>query len=178
MEHLAKKALPVIKELLITCAWALAIALFCNWFIVVSATVPTESMKPTLSPGDRMIGTRFSYWLADPKRGDVIVFWAPDEDNVRYVKRVIGLPSETVELRAGKLYVDGVFNDTFAQLDNATAGDWGPYAVPENAYFVMGDNRNHSWDSRFWSNTFVPRKRVIGKVLFRYWPALKWVTGS
>ena len=168
MNGLAKKAFLAIKEIFITCVWALAVALFFNCLILVSAAVPTESMMPTLNPGDRMIDTRFSYWFANPERGDVIVFWAPDEDNIRYVKRVIGLPGETVELRAGKLYIDGVFTDAFAQLDTVTAGDWGPYAVPENAYFVMGDNRNHSWDSRFWSNTFVLRKAILGKVTLRY----------
>ena len=90
------------------------------------------------------------------------------------MKRVIGLPGETVEIKGGEVYIDGeVLEEPY--LDVETIGDFGPYEVPEESYFMMGDNRNDSQDSRYWNNTFVKRNKILGKVYFTYLPKIKWL---
>ena len=154
----------------ITLAAALSLALFINNVLIVNASVPSGSMETTIMTGSRMFGLRVSYWVSDPMRGDIIIFKYPDDPSVNYVKRVIGVPGDRVEIIDGVTYVNGekleepYLNETPEKLD------FGPYEVPEDSYFVMGDNRNHSNDSRKWKNTYVPRSAVLGKAVFCYWP--------
>lgn len=154
----------------ITIAIALALALLINNVLIVNASVPSGSMETTIMTGSRMFGLRVSYWGSDPVRGDIIIFKYPDDPSKNFVKRVIGMPGDTVEIIDGVTYVNGeeleetYLNETPADLD------FGPYEVPEDSYFVMGDNRNHSNDSRMWKNTYVPRNAVLGKAVFCYWP--------
>ncbi len=148
-------------------------AWLCNTFLLMNTEIPTGSMEDTIPTGSRIISSRVHYWFSDPERGDVILFEPPDGDIYPYVKRVIGLPGETVTIIDGLVYI----NDSSAPLDEPylkeiPVGDFGPYVVPEGCYFVMGDNRNHSNDSRYWNNTFVPRDNVYAKALFSYWPRL------
>ena len=127
-------------------------------------------METTIMTGSRMLGLRTSYWFADPQRGDIIVFKYPDDPKQNFVKRVIGVPGDVVEIIDGVTYVNGEELEEPYLNGTPKARDYGPYVVPEKCYFVMGDNRNNSHDSRFWTNTYVPRDYVLGKALFCYWP--------
>lgn len=150
-------------------ALAVIIALFLNYFVIINSNVPSGSMEPTIMTGSRMIGFRLSYTFSEPERGDIIIFKYPDDTSINYVKRIIGLPGETVEIKDGCVYIDGeVLEEDY--LEVVTEGDFGPYEVPEGCYFVMGDNRNNSHDSRYWDNTYVPEENIIGKALLCYWP--------
>ena len=140
-------------------------------FIIINAKIPSGSMENTIMTHDRLIGFRFAYWFDEPQRGDIILFEYPVDEKQIYIKRVIGLPGETVEIRDGKVYID----DSDTPLDEpyvkgVPTGDYGPYVVPEGCYFMMGDNRNDSLDSRFWNNTYVKENKIIAKALFRYFP--------
>ena len=125
----------------------------------------------------RMIGLRFSYWFEKPDRGDIIVFHYPDDPKQIFVKRIIGLPGETVEMIDGITYIDGVaMEEDYINPDywerpiEGKNYNCGPFTVPEGHYFVMGDNRGNSHDSRFWDNHFVSKKAIIGKAVYCYWP--------
>lgn len=149
---------------------AFVIALFLNYVVVINSTVPSGSMEPTIMTGSRMIGLRLSYSFSEPERGDIIIFKYPDDTSQNFVKRIIGLPGETVEIIDGVTYIDGVALEEDYLAETPYEEDFGPYVVPEGCYFVMGDNRNNSKDSRYWENTFVPEEYIIGKALFCYWP--------
>lgn len=153
---------------------ALILALGINNFLIVNAKVPTGSMENTIMPKDRIIANRLAYITSDPERGDIVVFKYPDDETVLYVKRIIGLPGDKVEVIDGKVYI----NDSKEPLQEdylkeEMYGTYGPYYVPENCYFMMGDNRNDSLDSRFWENTFVQREKILGKVFFKYYKGFK-----
>jgi signal peptidase I len=163
-----------VKSWVITIGAAVLAVVFLQTCVIVNANVPTGSMEDTIMAGDRIIAGRFSYWFSDPERGDIAVFRYPDDESKLYVKRVIGLPGETVEIKGGEVYIDGeVLEEPY--LDVETIGDFGPYEVPEESYFMMGDNRNDSQDSRYWNNTFVKRNKILGKVYFTYLPKIKWL---
>lgn len=154
-------------------AIALGIALLIKNFLIINADVPTGSMENTIMPGDRFIGNRLAYIKNGPERGDIIVLKYPDNEDEIYVKRVIGLPGETVQILDGKIYIDG---SSEPLEEDYLKEEWtvatGPYTfeVPEGSYFVMGDNRNDSWDARYWKNTYVAKDKILGKALFLYWP--------
>ena len=156
---------------------ALAAALCINFFIIVNSTVPSGSMENTIMTGSRMIGLRVTYLFEQPKRGDIIVFHYPDDPQQIFVKRIIGLPGETVEMIDGITYIDGepleenyINPDYWQRTIEGSRYNCGPFTVPEGHYFVMGDNRGNSHDSRFWTNHYVSKKAIIGKALFCYWP--------
>lgn len=154
---------------------AVAIALVLNNFVIANSRVPTGSMEKTIMAKSRVIGSRLSYIRSDPKRGDVVIFHFPDDPTGKlyYVKRVIGLPGETVNIVDGKVYING--SDTPLDepyLAEPMEGSYGPYTVPEGCYFMLGDNRNNSQDARFWQNKYVAKDKIIAKVLFSYYPKL------
>lgn len=150
---------------------ALVAAVFITQVIIVNARVPSESMENTIRGGDRVIGFRLSYLISNPQRGDIVIFRYPDDETQLYVKRVVGMPGEEVEIKNGRVFINGVENTLVdAHVKEAPRGDFGPYQVPEDSYFVMGDNRNYSWDSRYWQNTFVREDRIIGKAVWRIFP--------
>lgn len=168
----------ILRELIsyaLIIAAAFVLALITNRFLIVNARVPTGSMIPTIMEGDRIIGNRLAYIHSDPERGDIVVFYYPDNENEKYVKRIIGLPGETVNIVNGAVYIDGELLDESAYLTVVPYGSYGPYVVPEGHYFMMGDNRNSSWDSRFWDNTYVSRDKIIAKAEFCYYPSIHWV---
>lgn len=156
---------------------AVALAFILRTFVFANAVVPTGSMLNTIQEGDRIIASRMAYNNNDPERYDIILFKYPDNEEQIYVKRIIGLPGETVQIVNGVVYVTKTDGKTI-QLDDrfVTAcepyGDFGPYVVPPDSYFMLGDNRNDSKDSRFWTNTYVKRDKIIGKVKFRYYPSI------
>lgn len=140
-------------------------------FILINAQIPSGSMENTIMTGDRVFGNRLAYRFGEPERGDIAIFKYPDDESELYIKRVMGLPGDTIEIRDGLLYL----NHSEQPLDEpylkeTPTGDFGPYQVPEGCYFMLGDNRNKSHDSRFWENTFVTRENVLAKAVFRYYP--------
>ena len=139
---------------------AVVIAFVLNNFVIANSRIPTGSMENTIMSHSRVIGSRLSYIKDDP-----------DNEKIYYVKRVIGLPGETVEVIDGKVYING--SDTPLDepyLPEPMEGSYGPYEVPEGCYFMMGDNRNNSLDARFWDNKFVAKNKIVAKVLFCYYP--------
>jgi signal peptidase I len=132
-------------------------------------------MENTIMSHSRVIGSRLSYLFGDPERGDVVIFHYPDDitGKTYYVKRIIGMPGETVTIVDGKVYIDG--SDTPLDepyLAEPMEGSYGPYTVPEGCYFMMGDNRNNSMDARFWKNKYVEKDKIIAKVLLCYFPRI------
>ena len=145
-----------------------------NKLVYINAVIPSESMQTTIMKGDRIIGSRLAYKSKDPQRFDIVIFKYPDDESQLFIKRLIGLPGETVEIRDGKVYIDGAqepLDDSF--VPEVPTGDYGPYKVPENSYFMLGDNRENSRDSRFWDNTFVTFDQIVGKAVIRYFPSIK-----
>ena len=185
---IVKKILSTVKTTLI----AFLLALFVVTCIIINAVIPSESMEKTIMTGDRLIGNRLAYGInlqigdkqickkmRDPKRFDIIIFRYPDDESELYIKRIIGLPGETVEIKDGDVYIDGSkkpLDDSFTA--EKTEGSFGPYTVPKDSYFVMGDNRNCSYDSRFWDNTYVRFDEILGKAVFRYYPGFKLIKSS
>ena len=170
-----KKPRPAWLDWLQIFAVAAVLAFVLNNFVIANARVPTGSMITTIMPGDRVIGSRLAYRFEAPKRGDIIIFHAPDEPETLYVKRIIGMPGDKVTVRDGKVYL----NDSETPLEESyikepmVAESPKSFTVPEGAYFCMGDNRNGSVDARYWKNHYVYRDKIVAKVLFRYWPGIK-----
>lgn len=151
-----------------------ALVFVINNFFVLNARIPSESMENTIMEGDQLFGNRLAYRNSDPQRYDIVIFKYPDNEKQLFIKRVIGLPGETVHIVDGKVYI----NDDPTPLDDSflpekMEGDFGPYQVPENCYFMLGDNRNWSNDSRSWVNTYVRRDQILAKAALRYWPLTK-----
>ena len=177
---IVKKILSTVKTTLI----AFLLALFVVTCIIINAVIPSESMEKTIMTGDRLIGNRLAYGInlqigdkqickkmRDPKRFDIIIFRYPDDESELYIKRIIGLPGETVEIKDGDVYIDGSkkpLDDSFTA--EKTEGSFGPYTVPKDSYFVMGDNRNNSSDSRTDIVGNIKREDIIGKAWLRIWP--------
>lgn len=156
------------REWVVPVAIALIIVLFLNKFVFILVTVPTGSMEDTIIPGDRLYVNEL-FDIKEVKRGDILVFKSEELDNKRLVKRLIGLPGETVKITSdGNVYVNG------AKLDEPYAVDWEgdakTFNVPENCYFFLGDNRPISYDARYWQNPYINESKIIGKVLFRFFP--------
>ena len=143
--------------------FVVAVVLVVNNFLLINAKIPSESMEQTIMTGDRVFGNRLAYVFGEPERYDIIIF-----------KRIIGMPGETVEMKDGKVYINGSeepLKDSFTP--ETPVGDYGPYTVPEDSYFVLGDNRNYSRDSRFWNNPYVAEDKILGKAVLRYFPGIK-----
>lgn len=159
-------------QILVTAA---CIAFVLNTFIIANSRVPTGSMENTIMTNDRVIGSRLSYRFSSPERGDIVIFRFPDDESVYYVKRVIGLPGDTVDIVDGAVYLNG--SDTPLEepylRQKMEPEEAMHFEVPEDSYFMMGDNRNYSYDARYWTNHFVHKDKLIAKVLFRYWPLNK-----
>jgi signal peptidase I len=132
--------------------------------------VGSESMVPTLMVWDRILINKLAYDFVEPQRGDIALFESPEGGEEPLIKRVVGLPGDTIEVRAGRLYVNGrrqrepYVNDHFRNMQSP----YGPTEVPEGHYFMMGDNRGNSADSRVFGP--VPEENLIGEALFRFWP--------
>jgi signal peptidase I len=142
-------------------------------FVVQAFYIPTGSMAPTLQVGDRILVAKFAYRFRNVRRGDVIVFRYPLASSKDFVKRVVALAGETVELREGLVLIDGRplserYPTPLGGGDRACTSTYGPQRVPEGHLFVLGDNRCNSEDSRFFG--FVPERNVIGRALVIYWP--------
>ncbi|MEF2232084.1 MAG: signal peptidase I [Pseudodesulfovibrio sp.] len=170
---------------------ALLLAFVIRAFIVQAFKIPSGSMLETLQIGDHLLVSKFSYdvrlpsdiWLdttdgkvlykaGDPERGDIVVFKFPEDEDKDFIKRVIGLPGETVEVRDKVVYIDGrPLDEPYVFHTNAdmmpVRDNFGPFVVPGGQYFMMGDNREGSYDSRWWGP--VRREKIVGKALIIYW---------
>ncbi|AFY35040.1 signal peptidase I [Calothrix sp. PCC 7507] len=162
------------QENLTLVAIALVLAFLIRTFIAEPRFIPSDSMLPTLHTGDRLVVEKISYHFHPPATGDIIVFQPPAELQRRgypqdqaFIKRVIGEPGEVINVSNGKVYLNGqpLKEDYIAEPPN---NPYPPVKVPEDEFFVMGDNRNDSNDSRYWG--FLPRKHIIGRAAFRFWP--------
>ena len=195
---------------------AVVLAWFITSFIIINATVPSGSMENTIQKGDRLFGSRLNYLFSDPKRGDIIVFRYPVNEAVRkaakeagvkvskadsaktnYIKRLIGLPGETVEISNSTVTItrtDGtsfVLEEPYLKEEWKIANDGFVFEIPEDSYLMMGDNRNNSSDCRYWAYkaletfseyglsisredawalSFVKKNQILGKAYVRYWP--------
>ena len=134
---------------------AVALAFFIDNVIIINATVPSGSMEKTIMTHSRVLGTRFAYWKSSPKRGDIVVFRYPIDDalgkNTHYIKRIIGLPGEKVEIREGAVYIDGKkLEESYINGTWTVENDGFTFEVPEGEYLMLGDNRNNSNDARYW----------------------------
>ncbi len=181
---------------------AVVAAYLITHFIIVNAKIPSASMETTIMTGDRLIANRISYYMGPPRRFDIAVFEFPDDPSVLYIKRVIGLPGDTVNIKDNEIYIngstepleDGFINGAMETRDELyiipregdKISDFSQYIedpsiydkdndglFDEDCYFMLGDNRNNSADSRYWRNQFVPESNVQGKAIFRYFPFTK-----
>ena len=153
---------------------ALVIALLIKTFLFQAFYIPSESMTPTLLRNDRVLVNKLSYHMHDVHRGDIIVFKAPpgiDPDVKDLVKRVIGLPGETIEARAdGHVYINGQKLQEAWLPRGVRTEIFQPIKIPPESYFVLGDNRGNSKDSRFFPSHFIRKQDIIGRVFLRIWP--------
>jgi signal peptidase I len=158
----------ILREVLLPLAIAFTLALTVQATVAKPFEISTGSMNPTIMPSDRVLANRFIYHLKGVARGDIVVFDPPAElhSTVPFVKRVVGLPGDVVEVRAGKLFVNGQpFYVEGAAVPRYT---YGPTVVPADRVFVLGDNRNNSVDSHVWG--FLPKSAILGQVFMTYWP--------
>ena len=161
-------------EVVITAA---ILALIIRGFVVQAFKIPTGSMRETLIEGDRILVNKFIYRFTDPKRGDIIVFKYPDDMKKDFIKRLIATGGETVMIKNGDIWVDGRLIENpkaikqtyyYNKYDTAYGKEGVVIEVPEDNYFVLGDNSASSRDSRYWG--FVPKKNLVGKAFVIYWP--------
>jgi signal peptidase I len=160
----------ILREIGITILIAIAVFV-CLRLTVQSYTVVMSSMEPNFQEGECIMVNKVSYHSSGPQRGEVIVFDPPFESQYPFIKRVIGLPGETVEIKDEKVFIDGIplEEEYIMAPPNYTM----PVTeIPEDEYFVLGDNRNNSNDSH--NGWTVPRDKIIGKAWFAYWPPSKW----
>jgi len=156
------------SEMLESIAIAIILAVIIRVFLFQPFFIPSGSMEPTLTEGDRIIVSKMNYRLSEPQRADVIVFKYPVDPRKDFIKRVIGLPGETLLIRDSKIFIDGKLIEQPFLPPGLKYGDFGPVSIPEGEYFVMGDNRNNSDDSRGWGT--LPRENIIGEAVLIYWP--------
>lgn len=184
----AGKKKSVFREYFEAIIIAIILALFIRTFVVQAFKIPSGSMLPTLLIGDHLLVNKFIYGIripfsgkilvpiSSPERGEVVVFRFPKDRTIDYIKRVMGVPGDTVEIRNKKVFInDKAVEDSHAHLsspsilngDVSPRDNFGPVLVPEDRIFVMGDNRDNSYDSRFWG--FVDQKDILGKAFILYW---------
>lgn len=181
-----KKSL--VREYIEAIIIAILLALFIRTFIVQAFKIPSGSMLPTLKIGDHLLVNKFSYGLKlpftgtvvipwkDPQRGDVVVFRFPKDRSIDYIKRVVGVPGDIVEIKNKRVYINGTaIEDPHAHFTSqlvvsgreSNRDNYGPVTVPDGSLLVLGDNRDNSYDGRFWG--FVDQRDVLGKAFILYW---------
>jgi len=186
-EQAAQRKRKIIKE---TISWAIVLAsgvgaaLILSFFVIVNAYVPSGSMLNTIEVRSRIVAFRLSYLFSEPERGDIIVFrcaMTTDEDKL-LVKRIIALPGETIQIIDGRVYINGEYLDESVYVSEELFNfeNMEPLTVLENSFFVMGDNRSNSDDSRRWPRPgfseeygFVSRDAILGRVIFSYFPSIR-----
>jgi signal peptidase I len=158
-----------LRETIETLGLSLLLAFGIRTFVAEARYIPSGSMLPTLEVNDRLIIDKVSYRFTDPERGDIVVFLPPEALNETnaFIKRLMGLPGDEIEVKGGLLYINGE-----PQQESYIAAppdyEYGPVTVPPDSYLVLGDNRNNSVDSHYWG--FLPQDNLIGQAVFRFWP--------
>lgn len=168
----SKRVLKEAVDWFVSIALAIVVALLVTRFVIFKAEIPSGSMMNTIMIDDRVIGWRL---FSEIERGDIVIFPALNYsgEDCYYVKRIIGLPGETVEIHDGAVYIDSVKLEEDYILEEIN-GDFGPYVVPDNCYFALGDNRNASKDARYWEvNQYLKEEDIVAKVIFRFYPSFK-----
>ena len=153
-----------LETILVACFFALLI----RHYIAQTSLVFSGSMIPTMKINDRLVVNKLAYVFRTPNRGEIILFKSPHKDKKQYVKRLVGLPGETIAIKQGIVYINGkqlIFPGVNLKRDYSS---FGPEKIPPNCYFVLGDNRGNSADSRIWG--YVPHDELIGKAVFTFWP--------
>ncbi|QQS38550.1 signal peptidase I [Candidatus Woesebacteria bacterium] len=154
--------------------FAVAIFLFVYLIVLQPHKIKGASMLPNFQDGEYILSDKLSYRFGEPKRGDVIIFEAPGANGDEFIKRIIGLPGEKVAIKENKLYINGnelkesYLPSTFDTLPGAFLQENEEKVIPENSYFVLGDNRRHSSDSRSWG--FIEKDVITGRAWIIYWP--------
>lgn len=165
-----KKIKLIFKELIIIVGSAFCLSLLLQHFVFEARSIPTGSMLPTIQIDQRILVNKFIYRFKEPERGDIIVFTPPINtgDDKEYIKRVIGLPGDKIEIKNGLLYLnDRILLENY--INEKIDYSFGPVQVPENSLFVLGDNRNESYDSHAWTE-WLTLNHVNGMAFFTYWP--------
>jgi signal peptidase I len=158
-----------IKDWVVSILIAVVLAFFIRYFIVELYMVEGPSMRPTLVNGERLVVNKFLYRFRAPERGEIIVFRYPRDPSRDFIKRVIAVPGDTVEIKEGRVFVNGqLLNENY--ILEKTRGSYPLSTVPEGHVFVMGDNRNNSEDSRFRDVGFVSKDMIKGKAIVVFWP--------
>lgn len=181
-----KELLSYVWIILFACVAAMAV----NRYVLINAEIPSESMENLLTVDDRIFGCRLSYVFGEPERYDVVMFRYPVHEDTIYIKRIIGLPGETVEIRKGKIYIDGSetpIEEDYLPEKWTDGNDGYLFEVPKDSYLMLGDNRNLSEDARYWAQcalddevaankeeaqkyTYVRKDQMIGRAILKYYP--------
>ena len=181
-----------VTSAVMTCVVVLVAAFVINNFVAINAAVGSDSMDYTIRHGDRVVAFRGSYLFNDPERYDIVIIRRPGDrvlswlwpgGDILYLKRIIGLPGETLIIQGGHVYING--SSTPQRYDfvrgplsgdfgvvNPETGELEPITIPEGHYFMLGDNRAASYDSRYWDEMFVPRRGIMGRAVFTYFPRI------
>lgn len=155
-------------------ASALLAAVLLNTLCIICAIVPSSSMEPVIEEDALLVANRLAYINKAPERGDVILFYHKELGTSLIVKRIIGLPGETVEIRAGQVYINEAPLEE-AYVTNANSDSFAPVTIPAEHYFVLGDNREHSHDARFWEDPFVSTEEIRAKAFFTLLPSVQMI---
>ncbi len=164
-----KKQKSPLREWVESIISAIILTLFIITFIAQSFIVDGTSMVPTLEHNQRLLVDKLTYRFRDPSSGDIVVFKYPANPKEEFIKRIIGVPGDSVAIADGKVYVNGTVISEDYILDKTNRG-FSPNIVPPDHYFVLGDNRNNSLDSRDPRVGFVPRENIVGRAIWSYWP--------
>ena len=177
--ELLKRAVAAVFDFLQGIVVILAIMVMIYLFVMSPQEINGQSMDPTFHNGEYILTNKIEFKLNNPNRGDVVIFKSPKNKDIDYIKRIIGLPGETVRLSKSKFYINGIMLDELAYLEPTVYTSGGSYlsenmeiTVPEGQYFVAGDNRPHSSDSREFGP--IALEDLIGKAFLRYWPFDRW----
>lgn len=172
--RLRERILKEVWELGKVLLFALLVTFILKENVVAAGNVPTGSMEETVMTGSRIIINKLAYVAEEPERGDIVAFYWPDDPKQIFLKRIMGVPGDTIYGIDGLVYVNGMpLTEDYSSIK--LERDFERFVVPEGCYFMMGDNRNDSWDSRYWRNTFVKKDAILGKVNIVFYPELKWL---
>jgi signal peptidase I len=181
---MSKQKKGFIRETIETIVIALILALIIRAFIIQVFYIPSGSMEPTLGISDRIVVNKFIYRFREPRRNEIIVFKypldTPGQKGKDFIKRIIGLPGETLEVKEGKVYVNGsILIENHSMNSDQDHSNFGPIKIVAGNYFMMGDNRPNSADSRYWRDSegkwagLLPKNKILGLTIVRIWPLTK-----
>jgi signal peptidase I len=168
----------ILGEVVEILSLAVILAIIVRIFLCAPYTIPSWSMSPVLQSGDRILVNKFVYRLRDPARGDIVVFKFPLDERIAFIKRIIALPEETIEGTENGIYINGQMLKEEYLPQGVKYDHFGPVQLGAGEYFMMGDHRQDSQDSRFWGA--VSREKILGQSILIYWPLnrVSWLSGK